>query len=301
MSTSEEPIVELDSRLLAESLAPTLLQACDQRLEELVWFRTDWQRGGAATATARWTQDDGTTVPVVVKLPVGQRELLWTRRLQREDETDPVVPRLYASGALLGDYDLAWLVIERFEHGPLGLRWHEGHVGRIADAVARFQAVAASFPVDQPPRVEDWDRQVADARTRARTGGLAEQSRWMAALKRLSSRLDEIVTRWRARPIDDWLHGDAHIANAMSRHGLEEGTVSLIDLAEVRAGHWIEDAVYLERQLWATPDRMKPLRPVKAIAEARRRLGLAVDPDYPRLATVRRVLLAATAPRYIKS
>jgi hypothetical protein len=79
------------------------------------------------------------------------------------------------------------------------------------------------------------------------------------------------------------------------------GPVCLIDLAEVHAGHWIEDAVYLERQLWARPERLKAHKPVREIAAARKRLGLSVDADYARLAMARRALLAATAPRFLKS
>jgi hypothetical protein len=46
---------------------------------------------------------------------------------------------------------------------------------------------------------------------------------------------------------------------------------------------------------------MKPLRPVKAVADARKRRGLPVEDDYQRLAMIRRALLAGTAPRYIHS
>jgi hypothetical protein len=87
----------------------------------------------------------------------------------------------------------------------------------------------------------------------------------------------------------------------MSRGGINHGLVCLIDMAEVHAGHWVEDAVYLERQLWARPERLKVHKPVKEIAAARKRLGLPVDAEYPRLAMIRRALLAATAPRFLKS
>jgi hypothetical protein len=87
----------------------------------------------------------------------------------------------------------------------------------------------------------------------------------------------------------------------MSRVSMDAGPVCLIDLAEVHAGNWIEDAVYLERQLWARPQRLHPHKPVKALAAARKRLGLHVESEYPRLAMIRRGLLAATAPRFIKS
>ena len=39
---------QTDPRTLAASLAPVLAEACDGRLSAITWFRTDWQRGGAA-------------------------------------------------------------------------------------------------------------------------------------------------------------------------------------------------------------------------------------------------------------
>jgi hypothetical protein len=300
LSTGQHQVAAADHRSLAQSLVPRLREACDGRLGDVRWFKADWQRGGAATGRATWLGDEG-ELDVIIKLPVGQRELLWTRRLQAPDDPDPVVPRLYAFGTTLADYDLAWVVIEHFEHGPLGLRWHKGHVGRIAEALARFHACASAYPVNLPPRVEAWDEQLQEARESVRTNRIEEHARWTQAIKKLQPRLGDLVHDWRARPISDWLHGDAHIANAMSRHGMDEGGVSLIDLAEVHAGHWVEDALYLERQLWARPERLKPVKPVKALANARRRLGLPVDQGYPRLAMIRRALLAATAPKYIRS
>ena len=47
------------------------------------------------------------------------------------DLAQPVAPRLYASDESIGGYDLAWIVIERFDHGPLGLHWHDDHVPRL--------------------------------------------------------------------------------------------------------------------------------------------------------------------------
>ena len=82
---------------------------------------------------------------------------------------------------------------------------------------------------------------------------------------------------------------------------IDHGAVTLIDLAEVHAGHWIEDAVYLERQLWARPERLEVCDPVAEIAAVRAELGLPVEDDWPRLALIRRGLLAATAPDFLRS
>ena len=128
---------------------------------------------------------------------------------------------------------------------------------------------------------------------------LPQEQVWVSTIKALRGRLDPIISEWQRRDVEQWLHGDLHLANAMSRHAMDHGSVSLIDLAEVHAGHWIEDAIYFERQLWARPERLQPHNPVKAIAGARKRLGLPVERDYPRLAMLRRALLAGTAPRFI--
>lgn len=290
---------------LAASLAPTLRDSCADRLGPISWFRTDWQRGGAATGTALFTDEHGAEHPVVVKVPVGDRELTWTRRLQPAEEPaswdDLVVPRLFASGDTLGGYDFGWLIIERISCGPLGTQWHEDHLPRMTDAAARFHAAARKFPVDRPARIEDWDDLLKGVRENLKNNAIDRRQQWAASIKTLQTHLDRIVTEWRAREIDGWIHGDLHIANAMSRVHLQHGPVCLIDLAEIRPGHWIEDAVYLERLFWAVPERIKVQKPVRLLAEARRAHGLPVSEDYPRLAMIRRALLASTAPRFLKS
>ena len=301
MKPAPADAAETDAPSLAARLVPQINEACGGRLQNIVWFRTDWQRGGAATARAMLASDGRAPQPVVIKLPVVQREYVRTRRMQNSDDADPIVPRLLAGDETLGGYDLAWLVIECLPHGPLGMKWHDNHVGRIAEAAARFSQAAAAFPVDRDPRIEDWDSLVTQSIAALRENSVADISRWSRAIKLLRSRLSDLVAEWRARPVTEWLHGDLHIANAMSRHSMEHGPVTLIDLAEVRPGHWIEDAVYLERLLWASPQRMAGQKPVKAIAEARKRLGIPVESNYPRLAMIRRALLTATAGRFLKS
>lgn len=289
------------NRTLAASLAPLLNETCEGRLGEIRWFRADWQRGGAATGTATMKLDDGTEAPVVIKLPVVQREYTWTLRLQDDSDDQLVVPRLYASGDYIGGYDLAWIVIEKFEHGPLGLHWHDDHVPRIADSIARFHKATQRYKIDQGPVVEDWHDLLEEAHANVKINQIEDTKRWSDALKALRKQLDDLIYEWRSRPVNQWLHGDAHFANAMSREGLDEGAVSLIDLAEVHAGHWIEDAVYFERQLWAKPELMKKRKPVKEVAAARRRHGLTVEDNYPRLAMIRRALLAGTAPKFLRT
>lgn len=301
MSENASEAIPTNARSLAASLAPLIIEVCDDRLSDIVWFKADWQRGGSATASALYTPIDQKPIPVVIKLPVVLRELTWTRRLQDEDSSESVVPRLYASGESLGGYDLAWIIIEKFQYGPLGMHWNDNHIARIVEAAAKFHAAAAAYPVNQDPRREEWDELIRDAQVNVKLNQIDHQKRWKTALKTLLEHLSGLVECWRARDVNQWLHGDLHLANAMSRVAEDKGPVSLIDLAEIHAGNWIEDAIYLERQLWAVPERLKPHPPVKELARARKNLGLPVEKDYTRLAMIRRALLASTAPRFIKS
>jgi hypothetical protein len=297
------PTSATEARSLAATLAPVLAEACGGRLGPIRWFKADWQRGGAATGISTFDTGDGGQAGVVVKLPVVPRELTWTRRLQPDDSSDAtgVVPRLFASGETLGGYDLAWVIIECLPYGPLGAHWHDDHVSRIAEAAARLYQRARSFPIDRPPRHEDWDALLREAGEAVRLNDLPNRSRWTAAVRALRHQVQRLGAEWEQRGEIEWLHGDLHLANAMSRTSLEAGPVCLIDLAEVHPGHWVEEAVYLERQLWARPERLKATRPVRAIAQARRAAGLPVADNYPRLAMLRRALLAGSAPRYLQS
>ncbi|MEL7089004.1 MAG: hypothetical protein AAGL98_11285, partial [Planctomycetota bacterium] len=80
--------------------------------------------------------------------------------------------------------------------------------------------------------------------------------------------------------------------------GGDSGGGRLIDLAEVRVGHWIEDAVYLEHLFWSARYRLGGRKIVSMIARERKRHGLPTGADWPDLAHVKRLLLAiATATR----
>jgi len=290
-----------DARHLVEGLVPSLRAACDNRLGDIDWFRADWQRGGAATGTSVMADDRHGEVPVVVKLPIGLRELNWTCRLQNGDGSPGVIPRVYASGDALGGYDFAWLVIERFPFGPLGTTWDDAHIERVADAAARFYDAARNYPIDRVPLREDWHALAKQATESIRVNDVAEKSFWKDGLKRFRKHLDGLLGLWYEHEPSEWIHGDLHLANAMCRSEDADDPVALIDLAEVRAGHWLEDAVYLERQLWSRQERLTATKPVKAIAQARKRYGLDVAAEYPKLAMVRRALLAGSAPAFIRS
>lgn len=291
------------NRQLADMLLPHLYRACRGHLEEVHWFRTDWQRGGAATGRARWRERDGSSHDVMVKFPIRARELLWTKRLQHpNDDLKPVVPQIYASDSCLESYDLAWIVIEWMPHGPLGKRWHADHISRTVEAATRFHEQADAFMVQkEKARKEDWNALHQRSVQGVRRNHISEEKVWLDLLDELQRHLPVMVEQWRARETDHWIHGDLHLANAMSRVAAASGEVTLIDLAEVRPGHWIEDAVYLERGLWTRPDRLEETRPVQSMAMARTARGLTMEKDYQSLADIRRALMAATAPAFMKT
>ncbi len=282
-----------DVRPFGAALEPVLRQACDGRLSEVNWFRTDWQRGGAATGYAVYVDDAGESREVVVKLPVQPRERLWLERLQLVEN---VVPRLYAHGDQLNGYDIAWVVMQRVPYGPLGPAWGGAAFDLTIEAATRFYDAAAAYPVDREPIQKDWDNILATAREKVRRHSVANAQRWNKALKQAQQKLRQWLAIWRDRAIDQWCHGDLHLGNAMSLSPPPDGPAVLLDLAEVHPGNWIEDAVYFEHLYWARRDLLDGRRICKAIAHGRRERGLPVASDWARFADVRRALLAMSTP-----
>ena len=301
-SAASDPTAFGSAPGLGEGFEPLLREACGGRLGPIAWFRTDWQRGGAKTGRAAYRTDGGQDVAVVVKVPVGPSELLWNRRMQPGDD-DPhgVTARLFAWGTTLGSYDLAWMVMERFSEGPLFNLKRPDAIALMADAACRFYRRASQFPVEGSPRVEDWVELLRRAHENCHTHRIANEQRWSKALKAANKPMKATAEEWAARPCRGWCHGDLHPANAMSRSNRPEDPAMLIDLAEVRPGHWVEDAVYLERLFWTRREMIKEHPPVKMIARLRREMGLSDEENVARLADIRRFLLAATTPAFLKA
>lgn len=280
-----------------QSLLPVLLQACDHRLSDVRWFRTDWQRGGALTGFGKWRADDGARHEVVVKMPVPPQELLWLKRLQPRTPDDPhVAPRLMAGDDQLSGYDLAWVIMEGLHHGPLDSSWGGREFPLILDALGRFQARSLAYPVDRPPRTEDWAAILAQARKEIKDQELPESQRWNKALRALKKKLPQLLEEWDARDVRQWCHGDLHLGNAMTRKDEKEALALLFDMAEVRAGHWSEDAIYLEHLFWSQPSRLGKLDIPAEVVLRRKQHGLKLEPNWPHLVNIRRAMLAASAP-----
>jgi hypothetical protein len=305
-----------DAHALGASLGPALIDHCRGRLAHLEWFRSTWQHGGAATGFGRWTRDDGSSIDVMVKIPVSPGEYRWTTQLSAAASGAPFngcagrgemalpTPRVLASGDSLGGYDLAWLIVERLDGHTLTHEWCRDSLEDLIHAAALMQAHAARLaPVGSKGDSPDWDHLLARSRQIARESGLPEAHHWKEDVRKVQKILPRLIARWDQRPINTWCHGDLHPGNAMRRHlppgAPDKPPCVLIDLALVHAGHWIEDAVYLERQFWGKPEGLFGVHPVSLLAKHRRDLGLPTDGDYGALANVRRLLMAACAPVYL--
>ncbi len=296
------------SKSLAESLGPALRTHCNGQLGPIEWFRVSWQHGGAATGFSEWTTARGTKVKVLVKLPVGPSELRWTKALGEVSETefdselvcDRPTPRVIACGTELGGYDIAWMITERLAPVTLSHDLSESSIHEMLTSLDAFhkQAVAIQ-PVEGKPTFEDWEMLADKSRHACKAGGIPESQRWNEAIKRVQKILILMVARWNSRPLNTWCHGDFHGGNAMRRFGSTKGCV-LIDMALVHPGHWLEDALYLERQFWAKPELLCGVKPVTVLGKLHRDRGMP-DPGYVDLANIRRVLMASTALSFVSA
>lgn len=265
-----------------------------EQFTDLVPFRTVWQHGGAATAWVKCveSQRDG-----MVKLPVKAKERRWHRRIRESHDPD-LAPELFAVGDTIGSVDFAWIVMERIQGNPLHQAPDVHAVDQACEAFARFQKASRPFAVQQRPAPAGWLKQIEQ--TRKSLQALPEDLAvsWRDALDALAKYHDEAIATWRYRPIKGWVHGDAHLGNILRT---KQDGVRLIDFAQVRAGHWVEDAIALERPLWQRPELLSTTDPVDMMAGYRRQMGLPVRAEDGRLAAIRRTLLAATAPAWSRT
>lgn len=294
---------------LVAGLVEPLRAMCRDRLGPVDWFRSTWQRGGAATGYSTWTFADGSETPVLVKLPVGPQEYGWTVAMGNIDNDlweSPgaiglPVPRVVAAGEMLGGYDLAWFITEKLSGPALNQEIGEPVVQELLKTAAEFQAgaLAVRAPVGAGEQ-RDWRALIATSREQLEFTTMPDRRAWAKHLKQLERALPDVLAVWDNRPRDCWCHGDLHLGNAMRRAlaSAEEGRCVLFDLAFVHAGHWIEDAVYVERQFWAHPEVLGRTRPVQELRKHRQALGLECNGDHAALAGARRVLMAGCAPAW---
>ncbi len=297
-----------DSHSLAIHLEPVLREACNGKLGPVEWFNAAWQHGGAATGFAPWNDPAGPR-GVLVKLPVGPNELRWSCELcnahnhaPRKHPLGPVVPRVLASGMSLGGLDLGWLVCERLEGAPLAKAFDQSAIHELLHAAVEFQQAASAVrpPAPEEAKALNWHENIARAKEAVRQSHIADHLRWIDAIKHVQKALPLILARWNNRPVNAWCHGDLHPGNALRR--LCPGDASrcvLIDLALVHAGHWAEDAVYLERQYWGHAELLHGIKPLAEFSRLRREAGLPVDTHATDVAIARRLLMASVVPLFL--
>ena len=303
-----------DQTSLGQALGPVLRDVCGGRLGAINWFRTTWQHGGAATGFSTWQQDGREPIPCVVKAPVGYSEYFWTKRLGlrsvAEWDSDESLmlptPRVLAAGFELGGYDLAWLVMERMAQ-PKADAWDEaGAVNAVFAAAAEFHAAAVTERAVEPDEVvptPDWGETLDKSLRAVHDHDLEDAGAWTRGIEAVVRGLDGLARAWDERPIDTWCHLDLHTRNALRRVTPGAGTpgrVVLIDLAMVRAGSWIEDALYYERLHWGHESLLCGVEPLASLAAARSFIGLPTG-EHEGLAEVRRALAAACAPAFIRT
>ncbi|MEO1129990.1 MAG: phosphotransferase [Planctomycetota bacterium] len=285
---------------LGPQMEPALVDACEGRLKDVHWFRTDWQRGGAATGYATALMDGGPERDVVVKLPVGPAEY---RVATRFNKTGAPIPGLAFHGLELGGWDLAWLVMERLPGDPLAAHLHKSVFEELATAAAGFYAAGDRQEESRMSTQEwDWAELLEQARESARINPIPQAQSWANHVHDVQRCLDKLLLIWNGRDVTSWCHGDLHPGNLMRREEDSpwgDACCVLLDFGESHLGHWVEDAVYLERIYWAKPEALKGVKPVSLIAKARRKAGLSTEDNYAELANVRRVLMAAVAPAFL--
>ncbi len=302
-----------DVESLGVSLGPALHEECSDRLGDIEWFRSPWQKSGAATGKTTWRLPDGSVIDAIVKVPIGPNELFWATRM---GEVDPMwwasasqrrlpVPRVLASGAALAGYDIAWVVQERLAGKPVSQDLTPANLEMVFAAAAEFHKLAGGvLPVQRAAgqKRTDWASLLARGEAACRDNNIPDADRWLEVIGHVRTILPDLLRIWRSRPMDTWCHGDLHPGNVLTRvdpSDPEERCGVLIDLAMVHAGHWVEDALYLERLYWGREEFLHGHDPLESLAGHRRAIGLSADAFDERLADVRRVLMGATSPAFL--
>ncbi|USN98884.1 MAG: aminoglycoside phosphotransferase family protein [Phycisphaeraceae bacterium] len=302
-----------DVEALGVSLGPALHEECTDRLGDIEWFQSPWQKGGAATGYTSWRLPNAKVINAIVKVPIGPREHFWSTRL---GEVDPMwwssdacrhlpVPRVLASGQTLAGYDIAWVIEERVSGKPVSRDMSRDNLGRLFAAAAKFHHLASEvMPAEQGKRRSpmNWDALLGRGEEACRDNDIADAEEWISVIGRVREALPELLAVWRGRPMDTWCHGDLHPGNVLIRCDEtcpEDRCCVLIDLALVHPGHWVEDALYLERLYWGRESALRGLDPLAALARHRREIGLHADEFDARLADIRRVLMGATSPAFL--
>lgn len=307
-----------DLHEISSMLAAPLRAACADQLGDVEWFQASWQHSGALTGVATWRQSGdahaggAACAGVVIKLPVSPEEFEWTCALGSGTAgADCPTARVVASGESLAGHEVRWLVLERLTTPPLSMQ-DESAVRTLMELALEFHTRAgAARPLGARTATQDWELELGRARDVVKSSGIAHAQHWNDIIKRVQRHAHALQRKWDARAVQTWCHGDLHAGNVLRRAPLARDTLApategapgrwvLIDLALVHPGHWLEDAVYVERLHWGRPELLHGMKPVSTLARLRRERGLPVEDNYAELTDIRRVFMAATAPLFLE-
>lgn len=192
-----------------------------------------WSTSGALHLAAWWR---ATETPILVKLGVNHNQLYWMQQVATA--APDLLPQLFASGAHLGPYPLAWLALERVSAGPLWPGWGGAEFTMLLEAAVRFQQVAATI---EPHAVKTMD--AALLRSWLTVGvAAAPPGPVVTVMERLEQDWAWLVATCGL----DVCHGDVHMCNAVTRTPPPEPTRALlIDCQPIRQP-WAFDAAYAQ-------------------------------------------------------
>ncbi len=206
-----------------------------------------------------------TGLVVIIKVGTSARENFWCSELHRL--CPDLVPRVYASGFLLGGIDVHWLASEAIPYGPLGNSWNGREFELMLDAGTRFY--------QQAKRIEDSTLDVTSRAEVARWLEGAIRQRCPGPVDGLLLRLDDHWEFILAKCGSETAFEDFHLCNGLMRDPPPDGERAvLIDIHPNRRP-WILDPAYL--QVLNSGDRNRPGHRdlVARMAAKRRQAGLA--------------------------
>jgi hypothetical protein len=205
--------------------------------------------------------------PALLKINVPHDQLWWTERLARGHPD--LIPRAFATGAMLGGERLGWVLWERVS-GGLHPGWQGREFDMLLEAGVRFQIAARALAPDAQAagalatlRIEDLAQRIEQGVRRAAPNPAGRVLRRLAEDWGWVSQCCEVEV----------CHGDLHMANALCRDDPPIGAALLIDYHPIRMPWACEPAK--PEILNAEPTRAGCRGLVTKQAAIRARLGLS--------------------------
>jgi len=176
-----------------------------------------------------------TGLVVIIKVGTSSRENSWTKKLHKV--MSDLVPKVYASGAKLGNIKVHWMAMEAIPFG-LGDSWKGKEFDLLLDAGIRFYQ--ASTKINDPTLLETTQETV---------------KKWLqrSLIKRPPGPIDNLL----AKVYDHWglidekcgrevAFDDFHLANVMTKEPPPNSRSAILIDIHPRWQPWILDPAYLQ-------------------------------------------------------